>query len=556
MKILDCTLRDGGYYTDWHFETDLVRRLVKALSNSEVDVIELGYKSPIKGGPYRKCNDGFISSVINFDVFHSQFSFMIDAKDYINQPELLEDIIKPSGIFQICRVAMKKSEIYDSLELIERIQDLGYEVMCNLMQTSILEGANIKHFTDCMDKVGVDVRYVADSYGALKPKDVTAIFENHSVQGIHTHDNLNLAFANCVTALDSGAEWCDGTVTGMGRGVGNVFTEQLLQLRDGDISADVLDLVDEFQTMKNKLGWGHNPLYMYAGMNTVHPLYVQDLNQSNLKGSQLFEAASKLKNTYSYDSSKLKELKEQRSVVVIPARFKSSRFPGKPLAKIYGKEMILWVCEIAEKSVGSENVYVATENEEIAHLVKNNGYQVVMTSDECLTGTDRVAEASKEIDADIFINIQGDEPLVSPDDVNKVIEAKKDNPKHIINCMSKLHIDEDPSDVKIPKVVTDNNNNLLYASRGCVPMNKDGSVHSDTYKQVCIYGFSKEQLNKFYDNSKTPLESKEDIEIVRFLERGMNVKMLELDNVSYAVDYPEDIKKIEEIGLLQAVGTS
>ena len=551
MNILDCTLRDGGYYTDWHFDNELVRRLVKALSNSEVDVIELGYKSPIKGGPYRKCNDGFISSVINFDVFHSKLSFMIDAKDYINQPELLEDIIKPSGIFQICRVAMKKSEIFDSLELIERIQDLGYEVMCNLMQTSILEGANIKYFTDCMDKVGVDVRYVADSYGALKPKDVTAIFENHSVQGIHTHDNLNLAFANCVTALDSGAEWCDGTVTGMGRGVGNVFTEQLLQLRDGDISADALDLVDEFQSMKNKLGWGHNPLYMYAGMNTVHPLYVQDLNQSNLKGSQLFEAASKLKNTRSYDSDKLKELKEQRSVVVIPARYKSSRFPGKPLAKIYGKEMILWVCEVAEKSVGSENVYVATENEEIAHLVKNNGYQVVMTSDECLTGTDRVAEASKEIDADIFINIQGDEPLVSADDVNKVIEAKKDNPKHIINCMSKLHKDEDPSDVKIPKVVTDKDNDLLYASRGCIPMNKNGLdptiVGSEAYKQVCIYGFSKEQLDRFHSDKKTSLESVEDIEIIRFLEKGMRVKMLELNTVSYAVDYPEDIKKIEEI---------
>ena len=549
MNILDCTLRDGGYYTDWHFDNELVRRLVKSLDKN-VDVIELGYKSPIKGGPYRKCNDGFIKSVVNFDV-SSELSFMIDAKDYINQPELLEDIIKPSGIFQICRVAMKKSEIYDSLELIERIQDLGYEVMCNLMQTSILEGANIKYFTDCMDKVGVDVRYVADSYGALKPKDVAAIFENHSVQGIHTHDNLNLAFANCVTALDSGAEWCDGTVTGMGRGVGNVFTEQLLQLKDGDISADVLDLVDEFQTMKNKLGWGHNPLYMYAGMNTVHPLYVQDLNQSNLKGSQLFEAASKLKNTYSYDSSKLKELKEQRSVVVIPARYQSSRFPGKPLAKIYGKEMILWVCEVAEKSVGSENVYVATENEEIAHLVKNSGYQVVMTSDECLTGTDRVAEASKEIDADIFINIQGDEPLVSADDVNKVIEAKKDNPKHIINCMSKLHKDEDPSDVKIPKVVTDKDNDLLYASRGCIPMNKNGLdpiiVGSEAYKQVCIYGFSKEQLDSFHSDKKTSLESVEDIEIIRFLEKGMRVKMLELDTVSYAVDYPEDIKKIEEI---------
>ena len=144
MKILDCTLRDGGYYTDWHFDNELVRRLVKSL-DTNVDVIELGYKSPIKGGPYRKCNDGFIKSVVNFDV-SSKLSFMIDAKDYINRHYLLEDIIKPSGIFQICRVAVKKSEIANSLELIERIQDLGYEVMCNLMQTSILEGADIKYF--------------------------------------------------------------------------------------------------------------------------------------------------------------------------------------------------------------------------------------------------------------------------------------------------------------------------------------------------------------------------------------------------------------------------
>ena len=110
------------------------------------------------------------------------------------------------------------------------------------------------------------------------------------------------------------------------------------------------------------------------------------------------------------------------------------------------------------------------------------------------------------------------------------IEAKKDNPKHIINCMSKLHIDEDPSDVKIPKVVTDNNNNLLYASRGCVPMNKNGLdpiiVGSEAYKQVCIYGFSKEQLNKFHSDNKTSLESVEDIEIVRFLEKGMKVKII------------------------------
>ena len=113
-KILDCTLRDGGYYTDWKFETSLVRKMVKALDSNGVDIIELGYKSPIIGGPYRKCNDGFISGVINFKV-NASLAFMVDVKDYIDgkkiNTELLLDIIKPQNTFQVCRVAAKYNEI-------------------------------------------------------------------------------------------------------------------------------------------------------------------------------------------------------------------------------------------------------------------------------------------------------------------------------------------------------------------------------------------------------------------------------------------------------------
>ena len=118
----------------------------------------------------------------------------------------------------------------------------------------------------------------------------------------------------------------------------------------------------------------------------------------------------------------LEHLKQQRAVVVIPARYKSSRFPGKPLAKINGKEMILHVAEKAEQAVGKENVYIATENSNISNIVKKSGYKVVITSDSCLTGTDRVAEASYEINADIFVNVQGDEPMIDPNDIKKAIK--------------------------------------------------------------------------------------------------------------------------------------
>ena len=546
-KILDCTLRDGGYYTDWKFETPLVRKLVKALDNNKVDIIELGYKSPIKGGPYRKCNDGFISDIIDFKI-DASLAFMIDVKDYVSDnkvnQELLLDIIKPQNTFQVCRIAAKYNELIYLPEIVNLIKELGYKVICNLMAVSKLTKKEITNYVSIAKTLNLEAVYIADSYGALYPADINSIFTNKNITGIHTHDNMGLAFANCLQAINQGATYIDGTLTGMGRGVGNVTTEQLLIHRD-KIDFDLLDCITEFNEMKKYYGWGVNALYHQAGKHHIHPLYMQDLNQSNLTSKQLITVIESLHECHSYDMESLDILKEQRAVVVIPARYKSSRFPGKPLAKINGKEMILHVAEKAEISVGKDNVYIATENEDIAHIVRKFGYHVIITSDNCLTGTDRVAEAAKEIDADIFINVQGDEPMIDPEDIKNVIKLKKENPSYVINCMSKLHPDEDINDKKIPKIICDLKNNLLYCSRSAIPGNKN-TLSDIAKKQVCIYGFNKEQLYEFTDIQKTPLEQQEDIEIIRCLEKGMKVKMVDVDKVSYAVDYPEDILFIEE----------
>mgnify|MGYP001063210087 CR=1 FL=1 len=235
-----------------------------------------------------------------------------------------------------------------------------------------------------------------------------------------------------------------------------------------------------------------------------------------------------------------------RILGVIPARFQSSRLPGKPLVLILGKPLIIWVCEIVEKALGNENTIVATDDERIAKTVQDYGFKFVMTSSKHLTGTDRLAEVSRKIDADIYVNVQGDEPLVNHLDIKKIAKLKLESPETIINAMTYISDDEEPNSVHIPKVIVNLNNELLYLSRLSIPGSKMGNNDFKYLKQVCIYAFSKQELEVFFRHPlKTPLEQQEDIEILRFLELGYTIKMVHLDTSSLAVDVPEDIKKVE-----------
>ena len=236
-------------------------------------------------------------------------------------------------------------------------------------------------------------------------------------------------------------------------------------------------------------------------------------------------------------------------LIVIPARFKSSRFPGKPLAKIKNKEMIIWVAQICKNIIGNSNIIVATDDLRIKKVVNNYGFKAIMTSKNCSTGTDRVAEVSKKIKADIYINVQGDEPTIKAKDIKKIISAKIKFPNHVVCGYTNLLENEKPTDINIPKVLINSNRDLIYMSRLPLPGKKNLKQNTKIkyFKQVCIYAFNKDELKKFKNfKKKSVIEIAEDIEILRFFEINKKIKMIKTTNNSIAVDQKKDIKKVEK----------
>ncbi|OMP32207.1 3-deoxy-manno-octulosonate cytidylyltransferase [Mangrovimonas sp. DI 80] len=237
-----------------------------------------------------------------------------------------------------------------------------------------------------------------------------------------------------------------------------------------------------------------------------------------------------------------------KCIGIIPARYKSSRYPGKPLVEILGVPMIIRVAEIVAKALGKENTFVATEDNRIKDVVERYGFKAVMTSDGCLTGTDRVWEVAQQIDADIYLNIQGDEPVLNPQDILNIAEQKIRFPNHVINGMINLDANEDPNNINLPKVLVNVNNDLVYMSRLPIPGIKDDSRVKPTYKkQVCIYAFNYNELKSFGESAeKAYYEQFEDIEILRFFDFSIPIKMVETTSSSLAVDVPEDVEKVEQ----------
>lgn len=238
---------------------------------------------------------------------------------------------------------------------------------------------------------------------------------------------------------------------------------------------------------------------------------------------------------------------EKKVAIVIPARYKSSRFPGKPLAVILGKPMIIWVAELCSRAIDKSYVYVATDDQRIKSKVEQYGFNCILTSSDHLTGTDRIAEFSTLVDAEIYINVQGDEPIIDYKDIQKVIQKKIEHPNDIINGYCRIGPKEDPSNVNIPKVLFTEDKRMVYMSRKSLPGFKESTnAPTEFFKQVCIYAFDKEQLKKYKEfGRKSSIEAAEDIEILRFLEFGETIRMIETAGGSLAVDIPEDIKLVE-----------
>lgn len=232
--------------------------------------------------------------------------------------------------------------------------------------------------------------------------------------------------------------------------------------------------------------------------------------------------------------------------VIIPARYQSSRLPGKPLVAISGVPMIVRTYQQCIKASSQERVYVATDDERIRQTCQAYEIQVLMTSSNCLTGTDRVAECAQQLDAEVFLNVQGDEPVFNPDDLRILLEATERFPDEILNGYCPIEEESQIRNGNIPKVVFRPDGRLLYMSRAPIPLTKDLEF-KEAWRQVCAYAFPRQALREFLQvGEKTPLEKIEDIEILRFLELGWEVRMLEMSNRSVAVDTPKDIERAEK----------
>ena len=295
MKLLDCTLRDGGYYTSWDFPLPLVKRYLNAMVASNIDIVELGLRNFPKDqflGAHAYTTDDFINSL---DVSEKiEISVMVDAKTILSYPGSCDEAIAKLFVerklspVDIVRVAAHFTEVENCEEIVNKLKLLGYTVGFNLMQSGGRPDDELVQVAGDISRWGnVDVLYFADSLGNMDTKEVTRIYDDirstwEGKIGIHTHNNQGKALENSLTAYSIGAEWIDSTVLGMGRGAGNsaseLLTMELEQKGEKYQSKPLWKLVlDDFQPLQALHGWGASLLYHFAAANNIHPTYVQNL---------------------------------------------------------------------------------------------------------------------------------------------------------------------------------------------------------------------------------------------------------------------------------------
>jgi len=233
-------------------------------------------------------------------------------------------------------------------------------------------------------------------------------------------------------------------------------------------------------------------------------------------------------------------------VGIIPARYSATRLPGKPLADICGKPLIQYVYEQARKSKLLEDVIVATDDERILEAVEKFGGKAVMTSPTHPSGTDRCAEVARKIDCDFVINIQGDEPLIPPEVIDKVAEALMESDEEIpMTSAATLANKEERENSNVVKVVTDQKGIALYFSRSPIPFYRNPVA--PTLRHIGIYGYRKDFLLKFVSLPQTPLEKTESLEQLRALENGFRIKIVLVDYSPVGVDTPEDLERVRKL---------
>jgi 3-deoxy-manno-octulosonate cytidylyltransferase (CMP-KDO synthetase) len=235
-----------------------------------------------------------------------------------------------------------------------------------------------------------------------------------------------------------------------------------------------------------------------------------------------------------------------KSIIVIPARYDASRFPGKSLARIEGRPMIQWVWEAASRSRLTEQVVVATDDDRIADVAAKFGADVIMTRKSHRSGTDRMAEVADKIPAQLYINVQGDEPLLSPGAVDDLIRGMMESPRVPIGTLAhRIETEAEWRSPEVVKVTTNRHGEALYFSRSPLPFQRTFDARAKLLRHVGIYAFRARALATFVSLKPSPLEIAESLEQLRALEYGLTIQVIETKYRCLGVDTPADLARVE-----------
>jgi 4-hydroxy 2-oxovalerate aldolase len=300
IKLLDCTLRDGGYYNNWDFEPGTVQKYLVAMASSGIDMVEIGFRlKPAHTflGAFAYCTDDYLAALkvpptLKLAVMINASEFMLEDGSGVSAVDAYFAPAASSPVSMV-RVALRAHDVTSVKQIALRFKELGYALAVNLMQIDALSDEEIAAAAkEVATWNAVDVLYFADSLGNLDPEStrrIVTVLDSvwHGELGFHSHDNKGQAFVNCLAAADAGVTWLDATILGMGRGAGNVRTESLLiELENkklGTYNAQSLYplVLEDFAALHKQYGWGANLFYHLSAVEGIHPTYVQELLTSD-----------------------------------------------------------------------------------------------------------------------------------------------------------------------------------------------------------------------------------------------------------------------------------
>ena len=513
LTLLDCTLRDGGYYNNWDFSKKIIEDYLKAMSAAKIEFIELGfrfYKKDIYLGPCAYTTPFFLES-LNIPK-NLKIGIMINASDIVSNKLSRADIdhhffqFSTKNKISFVRFACHLKEIPKIITYCNKLKKMGLIVGINLMQISEINDSDLEKVSKLISNSEIDIFYFADSLGNLEPKDIkhisTIIKKNWKKQiGFHAHDNMGRALMNCVTAVNSGISWIDSTVTGMGRGAGNVQTELALlefskfSKKNRNISL-LLKLIDEtFIPMKNEYKWGSNPYYYLAGQFSIHPTFIQSMqNDLKLNSEEILAAIDNLKKKDGRVFNK--------SLIETGDNFYHKKSSGtwEPHKVIKGKDVL-----ILGSGPGSIKHAKAIEN----FIKKKKPYVIALntqkTIDEKLINlraccyTLRIMSDTKE-----FKKIS--QPLVLPLDSLPLLQKNKYKKIKVYNYG--LEIKKDKFEFKKNSTIAPNSLTICYA----LSIANSGKAKKifvsglDGYKISDLRGFEMEETLKIYNELRKKSE--------------------------------------------------